>query len=108
MVLHTYELTSLSNQSALSIPAYLVLHTYELTSLSNHWADIERISNVLHTYELTSLSNNLVVSGTCFMFYIPTNLQVSQTKEASVKKENTFYIPTNLQVSQTPCHAACE
>ena len=35
------------------------------------------------------------------LFYIPTNLQVSQTFGAGTIHKNLFYIPTNLQVSQT-------
>ena len=78
-----------------------VLHTYELTSLSNLFRYVSTFFFVLHTYELTSLSNEEMQVQGIGGFYIPTNLQVSQTDSSFRIHPVWFYIPTNLQVSQT-------
>ena len=80
-VLHTYELTSLSNTVSVKVSIGTVLHTYELTSLSNHCPDRYGHWLVLHTYELTSLSNDAI---NCFRK--GGDLQVLQFNTEDMKK----------------------
>ena len=51
---------SLLGRELLFVEVIGVLHTYELTSLSNHCPDRYGHWLVLHTYELTSLSNDAI------------------------------------------------